>query len=612
MLNALTTLTRTAEYIISSRKLFDPMIDITFFWRNNIDFILSKRYNELMKKSLVFATLFLVVFVETTFSSSIELDTSFSDNGLFSIPASQLDGEADPIAQTGLTKTLSGDLSVSGYTTSGTPVITFLAQITQLGVFNTGFGINGIVNLDLGNITRSLAIASFQNDTFLAGAFNDGVDIGGFVARYDASGDLMTSFNTSGTAFYLDEDVSFTSTLVDDDGSLFAFGYNSANETSFMVRYTVDGIMDTDIGVGGVVDLGAGKVRNTLLDADGKIVVVMEGDSSTAQVIIKRISQVGLLDNTFGIAGSTSIAFAAESSPVAPALAISPDGKIAIGGSRALTGLATRYGYIYVLTEDGSLDTEFNGDGSVLFVSGGGQYEVSALAYDEAGSLFVSGTLGGTVGDIYVYGPDGALDSSFDDSTISVENAAAGSVSLLYDDNTLFQAYAELGQENIHILKYTVTNDTDGDTIYDRNDNCIENANAGQEDSDADSIGDACEAPSVSSERRIVSGSRKKPLEEETLPVTKTKEVVPASTPETIFEFSRDLKKGMQGDDVMELQKILIQKNTGPASSALAKIGPTGYFGEYTRIALAELQTSLGISPTAGYFGPITRKTLKL
>ncbi len=590
------------------------MIDIIILGRNNIDFILSKRYNELMKKSLVFATLFLVVFVETTFSSSIELDTSFSDNGLFSIPASQLDGEADPIAQTGLTKTLSGDLSVSGYTTSGTPVITFLAQITQLGVFNTGFGINGIVNLDLGNITRSLATASFQNDTFIAGAFNDGVDIGGFVARYNASGDLMTSFNTSGTAFYLDEDVSFTSTLVDDDGSLFAFGYNSANETSFMVRYTVDGVMDTNIGIGGVVDLGAGKVRNTLLDADGKIVVVMEGDSSTAQVIIKRISQVGLLDNTFGIAGSTSIAFAAESSPVAPALAISSDGKIAIGGSRALTGLATRYGYIYVLTEDGSLDTEFNGDGSVLFVSGGGQYEVSALAYDEAGSLFVSGTLGGTVGDIYVYGPDGALDSSFDDSTISVENAAEGPISLLYDDNTLFQAYAELGQENIHVLKYTVTNDTDGDTIYDRDDNCRENANPGQEDSDADSIGDACEAPSVSSERRIVSGSRKKLLEEETLPVTKTKEVVPASTPETIetiFEFSRDLKKGMQGDDVMELQKILIQKNTGPASSALAKIGPTGYFGEYTRIALAELQTSLGISPTAGYFGPITRKALK-
>lgn len=567
-----------------------------------------------MKKSLVFATLFLVVFVKTTFSSSIELDTSFSGDGIFSIPASQLDGEADPIAQTGIAKTLSGDLRISGYTTSGTPVISFLAQITPLGVFNTGFGINGIINFDLGNMTRSLAMAPFQNETFLAGVFNDGVDIGGFVARYNASGDLMTSFNTSGAAFYLDEDVSFTSTLVDDGGGLLAFGYNSVDETSFMVRYGADGLLDTGIGTGGVVDLGDGKVRNTLLDADGKIVVVMEGDSSTAQVIVKRMSQVGILDNTFGIAGSISIAFAAESSPVAPALAISPDGKIAIGGSRALTGLAIRYGYIYVLTEDGSLDTEFDGDGSALFVSDGGQYEVAALAYDEAGSLFVSGTLGGTVGDIYVYGPDGALDSSFDDSTISVENAAEGPISLLYDDNTLFQVYAELGQENIHVLKYTVTNDTDGDTIYDRDDNCRENANPGQEDSDADSIGDACEAPPVSNERRIVSGSRKKPLEEETLSVTKTKEVVPASTSETIetiFEFSRDLKKGMQGDDVMELQKILIRKNAGPASSALAKIGPTGYFGEYTRIALAELQKSLGISPTAGYFGPMTRKALK-
>lgn len=563
-----------------------------------------------MKKTLILAILFFAIFNQPTFASSIELDTDFSTDGIFTIPSSLLDGEADPVAQTGLSTTLSGDLRVSGYTTSGTPVTSFLTQITPLGVFDAAFGISGIVNFDLGEVTRSLAMAPFQNETFLAGGFDDGVDVGGFVARYDADGALMPAFNTTGVASYVNADVSFVSALVDDGGGLLAFGYNSADETSFMVRYGADGTIDTGIGTGGVVDLGDGKVRNTLLDGDGKIVVVMEGDSSTSQVIIKRISQIGLLDNTFGIAGSISIAFAAEAYPVAPALAISPDGKIAIGGSRALTGLAIRYGYIYVLTEDGSLDTEFDDDGSLLFVSGGAQYEVSALAYDEAGSLFVSGTLGGTIGDIYVYGPDGTLDSSFDDSSIVVENAAEGPISLLYEDNTLFQAYAEAGQGNIHVLKYTVINDTDGDTIYDRNDNCIGDSNAGQEDGDEDGIGDACEAP-VSSGSGTSSGSRKKLPEEKTF-VTTTINTVTPPTPETIIEFYRDLKKGMRGDDVSQLQKILIQKSTGTASSALAKIGPTGYFGEYTKAALSELQKSLGVYPPAGYFGPITKKALGL
>lgn len=70
---------------------------------------------------------------------------------------------------------------------------------------------------------------------------------------------------------------------------------------------------------------------------------------------------------------------------------------------------------------------------------------------------------------------------------------------------------------------------------------------------------------------------------------------------------SRDLKLGSSGTDVIWLQAFLIVASSGSAAVALAKAGPTGYFGPITKAALAEYQAKSGISPAAGYFGPLTR-----
>jgi hypothetical protein len=65
--------------------------------------------------------------------------------------------------------------------------------------------------------------------------------------------------------------------------------------------------------------------------------------------------------------------------------------------------------------------------------------------------------------------------------------------------------------------------------------------------------------------------------------------------------FSADLTLGSSGADVTALQNWLISKGYSiPA-------GATGYFGAQTQAALARYQAAEGISPAAGYFGPITR-----
>ena len=81
--------------------------------------------------------------------------------------------------------------------------------------------------------------------------------------------------------------------------------------------------------------------------------------------------------------------------------------------------------------------------------------------------------------------------------------------------------------------------------------------------------------------------------------------IEPIQTPIQTIAFN--LYKGNRGNEVKILQQFLISENYGPAARELSRIGPTGYFGVYTRAALAEFQANVGISPAWGNFGPITR-----
>lgn len=66
--------------------------------------------------------------------------------------------------------------------------------------------------------------------------------------------------------------------------------------------------------------------------------------------------------------------------------------------------------------------------------------------------------------------------------------------------------------------------------------------------------------------------------------------------------FTRSLTVGVRGDDVTCLQNYL----TGTGHFTYAG-GATGYFGSITQSAVAAWQAANGVSPAAGYFGPISR-----
>ncbi len=80
---------------------------------------------------------------------------------------------------------------------------------------------------------------------------------------------------------------------------------------------------------------------------------------------------------------------------------------------------------------------------------------------------------------------------------------------------------------------------------------------------------------------------------------------------ESCYVFERSLTLGSSGADVKALQKFL---NAQGFTVSLSGIGSPGlessYFGAKTRAALALFQASNSVSPSVGYFGPLTRKKI--
>jgi len=77
-----------------------------------------------------------------------------------------------------------------------------------------------------------------------------------------------------------------------------------------------------------------------------------------------------------------------------------------------------------------------------------------------------------------------------------------------------------------------------------------------------------------------------------------------STAPAANFTFTRNLTLGIRGDDVSALQQFLI---TGGFLKILA---PTGYFGTLTKTSLGAWQASLGIYPSTGFFGPISKEKI--
>jgi uncharacterized delta-60 repeat protein len=197
--------------------------------------------------------------------------------------------------------------------------------------------------------------------------------------------------------------------LVQPDGKfILGAALFSHNSDFAMQRYDSDGHLDTSFGVNGVVATDFSSSSSDLLSAlflqpDGKI---LAAGSSNGNFALARYDSSGNLDTTFNGTGKAVAPIAGSISSIA----LGPDGEIAAAGTY-------NYGYIYLarFNADGTLDTNFNGTGTIATntysLTDGGP----GVTIQSDGKILLAGT-GGPAGiDIAVtrYNTNGTLDSSF-------------------------------------------------------------------------------------------------------------------------------------------------------------------------------------------------------
>ena len=201
-------------------------------------------------------------------------------------------------------------------------------------------------------------------------------------------------------------------------------------------------ILDPGFGNDGrvAVELGVygDRANAVVVQLDGKIVVAgSSSNTSDLDFMLFRLLGDGSLDPDFNYDGTVTTS-AGPSDDEIMALVLQDDGKIiAAGYSSSSTDrdfALARY------NSDGSLDRNFGQEGIVVTSVGNSDDEITGLALQEDGAIVVTGSAMGTAGRIIVLGrylADGALDTGFGDDGFSFtgvgEEAQAESVALLED-----------------------------------------------------------------------------------------------------------------------------------------------------------------------------------
>lgn len=95
-------------------------------------------------------------------------------------------------------------------------------------------------------------------------------------------------------------------------------------------------------------------------------------------------------------------------------------------------------------------------------------------------------------------------------------------------------------------------------------------------------------------------------------PPNNTNTQAPTTTPNKSapFVFKTNFGTGASGAEVRKLQELLIEQNVGKNAQALKNHGVTGFFGRLTREALREFQIKNNLTPSTGYFGPKSLRTV--
>ncbi len=281
----------------------------------------------------------------------------------------------------------------------------------QFGVLDNSFGVGGVVTTDFGKDEYGSSVA-IQDDgkIIVCGQIYDYPFSPIAMARYNTDGTLDNSFGIGGkvttSGFSGNKEAYGFSIALQSDGKIVVLGERA------IVRYQVDGKLDTTFGDKGKINHGSGNCIK--IQPDGKLIVGGQaGYPPNDDFGLWRYNTNGSIDSTFSSDGWARVDFTSSDTPIS--LSLQHDGKIIIAG------------YCYTptidfalarLNNDGTLDQSFGDSGKVITEVGNYGDRGYAVALQSDGKIVLAGTSlsPGTSYDFALvrYHSDGSLDSTFD------------------------------------------------------------------------------------------------------------------------------------------------------------------------------------------------------
>jgi len=267
-----------------------------------------------MDKKILYTFLF-GIFTISCFSQSISLDLTYGTNGY-----------TDPVnittASNGGSVLMSDNKLIIGYTPSS-PSNIHLKKYNTNGSVDTTFGTNGIVTFDNGLNTRELiSKIVLQNDGKILVVGKYYSDPGSlqnydvFILRLNNNGTRDTTFGSNGFVFRnlgtnWDRviDVSY-----DSDGNIYLLGIagNSPFQTTYLLKYSSTGVLDTTFESSGVITLplsGADFVSKIFVGANSILLggVKTNTGNNIKEIYLEKRDLNGSYIQNFGNSGVKTI-----------------------------------------------------------------------------------------------------------------------------------------------------------------------------------------------------------------------------------------------------------------------------------------------------------------
>jgi uncharacterized delta-60 repeat protein len=198
-----------------------------------------------------------------------------------------------------------------------------------------------------------------------------------------------------------------------------------------IARYNADGQLDPTFGSlgtltipGGGTEVGSNLVDDVALEPDGKIVAYV--GTSCGDVMLDRFYPDGSIDTTFGTNGTTApitinvdgqeLPLTGQVDDNSRYLSVWPDGRILVAGDVTVPNVGQEAA-MTMLLPDGTLDTSFNGNGTLYLPPDPGQSPVLTsvvnLVVDQNQILLLTSTEAPDEIHLYQFHLDGTSDTSF-------------------------------------------------------------------------------------------------------------------------------------------------------------------------------------------------------